>query len=703
VRSMTALVQAALTVQRGARGSFGYLAAGCLAVLVLGGFFRNRVGFGFEHVMLAAVLATVLGIRLAAVLREQRDPARRRSWLELELGVLLLCAAHAVLQVFGGLQGGLYPLIYALMAFVGAFAERSVARLLVLAAIGFEAAIQFHTEALSDPKLFVLHASLLSVFGLLNPVLTQAEISRVRLQNRRELRDEKARVQNDARLFRLAATGTASPVSDEERMTRSGVEEVHQTLFFTLDLLRHTLGLHSAVLLMVDEASQRLRIVEWASSSDEIASGTFSAATGAVGAVYQRGVTMNLERLRPGYDGICYYRQPAGISAFIAVPVRDGGTVRGVLCADRRHDQPFSQPEDALLEHAALQLMRALENQRLFVQLSRSKREHAVLARVSQSLGAARTEREVFQAVLDAAAEIAPYDLAAVTRYDPDTEVHCVRWATGEGAGRLLNLRFRDNASLAAMAVKNHHYLPYRGEFDPASQVVYTRKANLDGMQSLLILPLLVRDGAIGTLAFAARPREAFGEHLRPALSALASQLAVALSNVESVQRLEELATTDGLTGCFNKRYFNEHFQAKLSAAERFGRKLSLIITDIDHFKLVNDTYGHATGDTVIRELGAVLGRLKRQTDIVARFGGEEFCLLCEETDAAGATRLAERVRLELEATTFETEVGKLQVTCSLGVATYPDHARTLEALFEASDRALYKAKHAGRNLVCVG
>jgi diguanylate cyclase (GGDEF)-like protein len=233
--------------------------------------------------------------------------------------------------------------------------------------------------------------------------------------------------------------------------------------------------------------------------------------------------------------------------------------------------------------------------------------------------------------------------------------------------------------------------------------VVYTRKASLSGMQSLLILPLVVRDNAIGTLALAARRRDAFGALVRPALSALGNQTAVALSNADSVRRLEELAITDGLTGCFNKRHFNEGLKAKLSAAERFGRKLSLVITDIDHFKVVNDTYGHATGDVVIKELGAILNRLKRETDIVARFGGEEFCVLCEETDASGARLLAERVRQELERTDFETELGKLKVTCSLGVATYPDHASAREGLFESADRALYKAKHGGRNRVEVG
>jgi diguanylate cyclase (GGDEF)-like protein len=180
----------------------------------------------------------------------------------------------------------------------------------------------------------------------------------------------------------------------------------------------------------------------------------------------------------------------------------------------------------------------------------------------------------------------------------------------------------------------------------------------------------------------------------------LANQLAVALSNAASVRRLEELATTDGLTGCFNKRYFMEELERRLVAADRFKRNLALVITDIDHFKAVNDTYGHATGDVVIKELGQILLRLKRETDLVARFGGEEFCILCEETDAGGAVLLAERVREEVMNTVFQTEMGKLKVTCSLGVATFPIDAKDKDALFEASDRALYAAKHAGRNQV---
>jgi diguanylate cyclase (GGDEF)-like protein len=128
---------------------------------------------------------------------------------------------------------------------------------------------------------------------------------------------------------------------------------------------------------------------------------------------------------------------------------------------------------------------------------------------------------------------------------------------------------------------------------------------------------------------------------------------------------------------------------------------VSLVIVDIDHFKKVNDTYGHHVGDVVIRELGHILKRMRSGSDLVARFGGEEFCVLCDQTTTEGAAQLAERVRVELGQTSFDTEHGPLQVTCSLGVATYPDHATSQETLFEAADRALYAAKHAGRNQVC--
>ena len=699
---MTTLVHAALTVRRTFRASFGIVAALAFSgLLLLGVFDVPSTALRVEHWFVVAAWAAVLGARTIARFRQPEiDDAVRQ--LDLEVGLLLLVGVHGIVQVGGGLTSELYPLVYVLVAFLASFARRPMGSLLVAAAILLEAGLYFVTEERSEPRPFLLHGAFVVFFGLLNLVFTRAEIARVRERSRRALDEEKEKVKTETRMFRLVAAPSAGGPSDEERLFQSSIEEVHHQLYHVLHLLHRSLDLHTCVLLMLDDAGQELRIVELVTNADDIAEGPFGAGEGAVGAVAKRGLVMNLENLKPGYKGLCYYAHPGAIRCFLGVPVVDAGQVVGALCVDRVTDRPFGPRDEEVLHAATQQVLRALQNERVFVQLERSKREQTILYRASQALGAALDDKAVVEAALAAAAEIAPFDFAAITRYDAEGKRHRVHAAVGEHADEFRGLTFRDNTSLTAMAVKNRHYLPYRGDFDPRQQTVYTKRANLRGMGSLLILPLIVREHAIGTLAIAAHRRDGFGDAVRPTLQVLANQLAVSLANAAAVKRLEEMATTDGLTGCLNKRAFLDELDRKLMSAERFGRRLSLIVTDIDHFKSVNDTYGHATGDVVIKELGHILQRVKRETDIVARFGGEEFCVLCEETDTEGARLLAERVREELGATVFQTDIGKLRVTASLGVATYPDHADTSGELFEASDRALYDAKGSGRDQVCL-
>ena len=119
---------------------------------------------------------------------------------------------------------------------------------------------------------------------------------------------------------------------------------------------------------------------------------------------------------------------------------------------------------------------------------------------------------------------------------------------------------------------------------------------------------------------------------------------------------------------------------------------------DIDHFKTVNDTYGHPAGDLVLKGVAEILERQARQTDSVARYGGEEFALILPETDSAAARAIAERIRISVEAFQFTTDLGPLKVTLSLGVATSPDVAHQKQELIDQADQALYGAKHGGRN-----
>jgi len=475
---------------------------------------------------------------------------------------------------------------------------------------------------------------------------------------------------------------------------------------YALELLRRTLDLHTAVLLWMNDAGTHLRISELSTASDEIQDAPFAVGDGVLGAVVLQKARVSLSDLKPSFK-VPYYGGANPVRALAAIPVMEGDTVRGILAIDRTSNVPFTPHEEELAAQAARHCQRAIQNERVFIQLERAKVEQGKLYRAAQALGAALSEKEVLEAAVHAARQIASFDLAAVTIYDPETKMHEVCAASmlkSPGGGSdpavddLVGARFAHNQGLVSMVVKNRCPLPYRGEFESSRQVVLTRRFPWPNIPSLLVLPLVHHERALGTLILGARRRHAFGEAVRPTLEVLASHLAVSLSNARMVHKLEMMATTDGLTGLLNKRAMHEAATQQVAAAARFGRKLSVLIADIDFFKKVNDTYGHDVGDVVIKGLGEILKRQKRATDLVARFGGEEFVVLCEQTDEGGAMLLAERIREDLKKTIFHTAQGPVSVTCSLGIATFPEAGREWDHLFKAADDALYVSKRSGRD-----
>jgi diguanylate cyclase (GGDEF)-like protein len=294
-----------------------------------------------------------------------------------------------------------------------------------------------------------------------------------------------------------------------------------------------------------------------------------------------------------------------------------------------------------------------------------------------------------------------------ITLYDRDLGRHrvaAVRIAPG-GAPvidpeALVGLEFKDNAGLAAMVVKNRHYLPAAGEPRELSAPVYTKKVKLDDARSLLVLPLLSADEPVGTLMLAARADKRFTKDVREMLAVIANQVAVSLENGLLYRRMETMATTDGLTGLTNHRSFQERFGDLLERAARHGHRAAVLLCDVDHFKRVNDGYGHPIGDEVLRRVAKVLQEVARKIDITARYGGEEFAVVLDNADVHQARTVAERVRQEIGKLVVETEKGPLSVTESIGVAAFPEDGKDRATLIERADLALYHAKHTGRNRV---
>ncbi|WP_243544906.1 sensor domain-containing diguanylate cyclase [Pseudodesulfovibrio tunisiensis] len=164
--------------------------------------------------------------------------------------------------------------------------------------------------------------------------------------------------------------------------------------------------------------------------------------------------------------------------------------------------------------------------------------------------------------------------------------------------------------------------------------------------------------------------------------------------------RLRELATTDSLTNLFNRRRFMELAQREFGSSLRYGRSLSLFMMDIDHFKKVNDTYGHDVGDEVLRGLAATSAQSLRKADVLGRLGGEEFAVLLPETGMNSAMEVAERLRIAVENSSIATQSGDISITVSIGVATLNQEVSSVEILLKNADIALYQAKQTGRNKV---
>ena len=167
----------------------------------------------------------------------------------------------------------------------------------------------------------------------------------------------------------------------------------------------------------------------------------------------------------------------------------------------------------------------------------------------------------------------------------------------------------------------------------------------------------------------------------------------------EKVNLLEYQATHDALTGTYNRNKFNEVFQKEIRRNKRYQHDLSIIILDIDHFKTINDNYGHQIGDEVLKALPQILRTCIREHDILARWGGEEFMILLPETNIENAFKVAEKIRVKIENQKFTKRY--LNLTSSFGVSSLKEDD-TPENLIHRADNALYKSKHSGRNLVSI-
>jgi diguanylate cyclase (GGDEF)-like protein len=689
------------------------------------------------HPLAASRPALILSTRVISVVLA---PIALLLWLRrppraaFVLGPTLLAILETVIAATGGhARSPVQPLIYVLLAMVaGLGAPLAAIVTAVLAALMEIALATLGSPPSLSLQLALAHVGFMALFASLFQFLLIAE---TRLQKKTAddaVRDALERVEQDARDFRLIGS-SLGPESRTERdpdeaMRKrqvGSVRAIRESLLDVLEVARLSVHADAAMLFVLNEDGSRLKLKECVATGSErsIIERPISASEGALGAVVKTGRSVNLIP-REGGRHLGYTTRDE-IGSFLGVPVRDGKHLSGVLAVDRKDSGPFSDHDEELLDAVSREAQRAMESERIFVSMDRVKYEQERLYDAFALLNEALTVDAFAERLLDAVIRIKPLDFMCVTLFDEEKREHQIVALRSEDESdrRLMGATYpHKHGGLVAMSVKNGHPLPYV----PLSEQPDKDKLQLFGdhetpsLESVKVFPLVERGRPRGTLVLGSR--NAGGDLSREderMIDVITAHAAITLANAEMYKKMEMMATTDGLTGLVNHRRFKELLEEALARATRFSRKVSVLMVDADHFKTVNDTYGHPVGDVVLKRIAHLLQAEARRTDVVARYGGEEFVVILDETDSEGAVMVAERIRERIEADVIQGDFGRVKVTASLGLATWPDatdakssrqaaevgardprDAETMGELLERADQALYEAKRKGRNRV---
>jgi diguanylate cyclase (GGDEF)-like protein len=699
--------------RRAARAVVG-IAPGAVALLAAanvarGGFSRPSVGPSDWAVL--ALLGAAASFSAVRAVRRSGEGRTARTGEQLELGALFVVGAAALAQLAasGGGEGPLFPLVYLTAAVAVSFLSLGVGLALVALAAALQLAAWGSAGAPTDeiPGV-VARVGFIFLFAVLYHAVLWARLAAAQRNEREAVQRRLRELDERARELRLLAPGRSGrgPAGEEDRALergRSAALEVETAMDGALEVAEVALRSHTCALFLLSGDDALLQLRDCRSRSDHVARRPLPAGEGLLGSVVSRRVPV---RLHGDLRAATYYDDGTRPRALVAVPLVDrrGGHIRGVLVADRLDDEPFDEADEQLLVRVSGELIRAVDSERILLGLQAERDEKELFYGAIEQLNRKSKTREVLEAAIDVAARIVQVDFGAVTIFEPEEARRPHRivkavtpspegWRSSELEGR----RFSAQTGLVAWAVRHGSSLPSPGDRVDRTRV-FDEATRLKGLGAVRAFPLKSGEQVLGTLVVGSRRRDAFEGEAARQLEVIALQVADALLRARLFEQTERLASTDGLTGVHNHRTFQSRLDEQLALASRYGKRLSVVLCDVDRFKAVNDAHGHPVGDLVLRGVARIISGEARTTDVVARYGGEEFGVVMPETDGVGALVIAERIRTRLEAATFPTELGPLRVTLSLGVATFPEDGKEKARLVEVADACLYHAKRSGRN-----
>ncbi len=386
-------------------------------------------------------------------------------------------------------------------------------------------------------------------------------------------------------------------------------------------------------------------------------------------------------------------QQPA--RCWMGVPLLLYDRAIGVMAVQNfERENAYDEGHLDIMKTLAAQAAIALENARLFAEEQRRMRQLSFLNNITRIAISTLNAEEMPPEIAREIQKNFAYDHIGIGLLDYQTKEIEIKAEAGQSA-QALGRRIPLDVGVIGRVART-------GEMLLVNDLMQEKRTQgiLSNARSVLCLPVIYADQMLGVLNVESTHEAAFHPEDVMILRTLADQLATALHNAFTFQRTRQQAITDGLTGVKTHQFFMEALQAEWNRAARAGRGFSVVLLDLDRFKQVNDTMGHLEGDLVLARLGKLLEQRCRHSNVVARYGGDEFMILMPEAGAEQGHIMAERLRLWIATDPMFSE---RKLTASFGLATYPLHGSTPEELIRAADAGLYLAKHQGGNMVGVG
>ena len=372
-----------------------------------------------------------------------------------------------------------------------------------------------------------------------------------------------------------------------------------------------------------------------------------------------------------------------------------------IIIGHKLKEIPLTDKELTFFKTLSRNISVAINNYLLLSELRESNarldekiQEVSILYQASQMISSELQLQALLDMAMNAIAEITEIERGSTWLLNEENGIFNLMSHLGD-ASMLSNKLTPDDSNVIHTIQETKEPVEY--EEGRNESIVLSEKDKTIFGTSFVVVPILSQGEFLGMVHLcASESLERFTARDIRLIKVFAIQLGAAVKNAQ----LYEQAITDGMTKLYLHRYFKQRLADEIKRAARFKRRIAMIMVDIDHFKLLNDNYGHQTGDEVLKHVAAILRRAVRTHDLPARYGGEEFALVLPETDMLGAVAVAERIRRSIENEVIEFGGAVIRKTASFGVAVFPDCANDMDSLIKAADVALYWSKEHGRNQV---